>query len=614
MAYVALYREYRPTNFNEVVGQENIKKTLQNAIKLNKVAHAYLFAGPRGTGKTTMAKIMAKAVNCENGPTPNPCCSCEICQGITKGMVQDVIEVDAASNNGADDIREIRDNVKFLPSKCRYKVYIIDEVHMLSQQAFNALLKTLEEPPSHVIFILCTTEPYKLPLTILSRCQRFDFQPISEKEIFNRLKYVSQKENINITDEALDQISTSCEGGMRDALSLLDQTISFSETGNIVLDDVLNVSGNISYLKIIELIKACMKKEDTSSIHILDEIINEGKEIPKINSDIITFLKDVLLFKNDAIINDKAMYKNELFIDLASNITKELIYHYIDILSDCDTRMRYSSSKRPYLEVAILKMSDERLNKENNILTRLDLIERNIEILFNSRKEINNKKDEDFDYKVSSIKQPEINNKLEEIQEEVETITEEVKEITPIEPQETKVPIVEQIIEDKSNNSDEVTIKDITDILYNGKKEKKEALKEAFKQMLINYQDVLPLQLMLRGEIVAASDDKFIVTLNDFDFCNRVMKYESYVVISEILDEMNLGFKDYICVPKHIWVEIINDFKSKYDKDNNRTPILNDIRIPVKKRVISNELSEDDKIKQNIYELIDKNDLVLEDN
>ena len=612
MAYVALYREYRPTNFSEVVGQENIKKTLQNAIKLNKVAHAYLFAGPRGTGKTTMAKIMAKAVNCEKGPTPNPCCSCEICQGITKGMISDVIEVDAASNNGADDIREIRDNVKFLPSKCRYKVYIIDEVHMLSQSAFNALLKTLEEPPSHVIFILCTTEPYKLPLTILSRCQRFDFQPISEKEIFNRLKYVSQKENINITDEALDQISTSCEGGMRDALSLLDQTISFSETGNIVLDDVLNVSGNTSYLKIINLINSCIKKEDTSSIQILDEIINEGKEVPKINSDIITFLRDVLLYKNDAVINQKAMYKNELFINLASNITKELIYHYIDILSDCDTRMRYSSSKRPYLEVAILKMSDERLNKENNILTRLDLIERNIEILFNSKNKIKNNEEENYNYKISSFDEPKIEEKIKEIKEDTNNIKEEIAEDTSQD--EDTSSIIEQIKEDNSNTSDEITIKDITDILYNGKKEKKEALKEAFKQMIVNYQDVLPLQLMLRGEIVAASDDKFIVTLNDFDFCNRVMKYESFVVISEILDEMNLGFKDYICVPKHIWAEIINDFKSKYDKDNNRTPILNNIRIPVKKRVVSNELSEDDKIKQNIYELIDKNDLVLEDN
>ena len=612
MAYVALYREYRPTNFSEVVGQENIKKTLQNAIKLNKVAHAYLFAGPRGTGKTTMAKIMAKAVNCEKGPTPNPCCSCEICQGITKGMISDVIEVDAASNNGADDIREIRDNVKFLPSKCRYKVYIIDEVHMLSQSAFNALLKTLEEPPSHVIFILCTTEPYKLPLTILSRCQRFDFQPISEKEIFNRLKYVSQKENINITDEALDQISTSCEGGMRDALSLLDQTISFSETGNIVLDDVLNVSGNTSYLKIINLINSCIKKEDTSSIQILDEIINEGKEVPKINSDIITFLRDVLLYKNAAVINQKAMYKNDLFINLASNITKELIYHYIDILSDCDTRMRYSSSKRPYLEVAILKMSDERLNKENNILTRLDLIERNIEILFNSKNEIKNNEEENYNYKISSFDEPKIEEKIKEIKEDTNNIKEEIAEDASQDDDTSS--IIEQIKEDNLNTSDEITIKDITDILYNGKKEKKEALKEAFKQMIVNYQDVLPLQLMLRGEIVAASDDKFIVTLNDFDFCNRVMKYESFVVISEILDEMNLGFKDYICVPKHIWAEIINDFKSKYDKDNNRTPILNDIRIPVKKRVVSNELSEDDKIKQNIYELIDKNDLVLEDN
>ena len=218
MAYVALYRAYRPQKFSEVVGQQHIIKTLQNAIALNKVAHAYLFCGPRGTGKTTLAKIMAKALNCVNGPTTEPCCECELCQGITKGIVSDVIEIDAASNNGADDIRALRDTVKFLPAMGKYKVYIIDEVHMLSNAAFNALLKTLEEPPKHVIFILATTEPYKLPNTILSRCQRFDFQSISIEDILTRLNIVAQEENIKISAEALYQIATSCEGGLGYAL------------------------------------------------------------------------------------------------------------------------------------------------------------------------------------------------------------------------------------------------------------------------------------------------------------------------------------------------------------------------------------------------------------
>src|SRR5574344_812381 len=227
MAYVALYRAYRPQKFKDVVGQEHIIKTLQNAISMNKVAHAYLFCGPRGTGKTTLAKIMAKALNCEHGPSVEPCDECEICCGITKGSISDVIEIDAASNNGADDIRALRDGVKYLPAVGRYKVYIIDEVHMLSNAAFNALLKTLEEPPKHVIFILATTEPYKLPNTILSRCQRFDFQSISIADIIKRLKIVAAEENISITEDALYQIAASAEGGMRDALSLFDQSISY---------------------------------------------------------------------------------------------------------------------------------------------------------------------------------------------------------------------------------------------------------------------------------------------------------------------------------------------------------------------------------------------------
>ena len=266
MAYVALYRAYRPQKFVDVVGQQHIIKTLQNAIKLNKVAHAYLFCGPRGTGKTTLAKIMAKALNCEHGPTIEPCDTCDICQGIQKGTVADVIEIDAASNNGADDIRALRDSVKYMPSVGKYKVYIIDEVHMLSNAAFNALLKTLEEPPKHVIFILATTEPYKLPATILSRCQRFDFQSLSIEEILKRLKIVAQQEGIKMSEEAFTQIASSAEGGMRDALSLFDQTISFSVHEEITLEDVLAVSGNVSYKELLKILDFCLNGNSTDAL------------------------------------------------------------------------------------------------------------------------------------------------------------------------------------------------------------------------------------------------------------------------------------------------------------------------------------------------------------
>lgn len=311
MAYQALYRSYRPQDFKSVAGQRHVVTTLQNAIKLNKVAHAYLFSGPRGTGKTSMAKIMAKALNCVHGPTTEPCNECEICKGITKGTISDIVEIDAASNNGVDEIRDLRDKVKYLPSECRYKVYIIDEIHMLSQGAFNALLKTLEEPPSHVIFILATTEPHKIPATILSRCQRFDFQSLDKADIVERLQYVLNAENIKATPEAVDLIAESSEGGMRDALSLLDQSISYSTDDVISEDDVLAVSGNISSQIILHMLKEALESNSAEVLKSLGEIISDGKEIPRIINDVIIFLRDALLAKIGSSNSLKSAYKTE---------------------------------------------------------------------------------------------------------------------------------------------------------------------------------------------------------------------------------------------------------------------------------------------------------------
>src|SRR5690554_264178 len=245
MSYQALYRVWRPSQLADVVGQEHITKTLKNALLQQKLSHAYLFTGPRGTGKTSAAKIISKAINCEKAPVDEPCNECVACKGIQDGTIVDVMEIDAASNNGVDEIRDIRDKVKFAPSAVRYKVYIIDEVHMLSTGAFNALLKTLEEPPSHVIFILATTEPHKIPLTIISRCQRFDFKRISAEAMIERMQYIVEQENMAITKEALEAIALAAEGGMRDALSILDQVISYSE-GEADIDDVLAVTGGVS--------------------------------------------------------------------------------------------------------------------------------------------------------------------------------------------------------------------------------------------------------------------------------------------------------------------------------------------------------------------------------
>ncbi|PKK96189.1 MAG: DNA polymerase III subunit gamma/tau, partial [Tenericutes bacterium HGW-Tenericutes-3] len=297
MSYVALYRAYRPKAFNEVSGQKVIIKTLQNALLHDKIAHAYLFSGPRGTGKTSIAKIFAKAVNCLNQPTNEPCNQCDICKGIDKGDIPDVIEIDAASNNGVDEIRDLRDKVKYMPSVGKFKVYIIDEVHMLTTGAFNALLKTLEEPPKHVIFILATTEVHKIPPTILSRCQRFDFKNIETLDIIEKLNEIAGKEKIDISQEAIRAIAINSEGGLRDAISLLDQAISFAD-GQISEDDVHQVSGSVSKKALTQLLTAISNKEISKAMVILKDLLAEGKEITRIVNDLILALRDILIEKS----------------------------------------------------------------------------------------------------------------------------------------------------------------------------------------------------------------------------------------------------------------------------------------------------------------------------
>lgn len=593
MAYVALYRAYRPQKFSEVVGQQHIIKTLQNAIKLNKVAHAYLFCGPRGTGKTTLAKIMAKALNCEHGPAIEPCNECAICKGIQKGNISDVIEIDAASNNGADDIRSLRDTVKFLPSVGKYKVYIIDEVHMLSNAAFNALLKTLEEPPKHVVFILATTEPYKLPNTILSRCQRFDFQAISLDDITKRLKLVCSDENINITDEAIHQIASSAEGGMRDALSLLDQCISYSVSPTIDLDDVLAVSGNVSYLKLIDLIESCLNNNETNSIVLMDEMLKQGKEVPRIINDIILFLRDVLLYKNQAVIDEKLMFKNDNFKKLANKVTKGIIYSWLDILNEALSSMRFSTQKRAYLELALLKMSDNRLNVEASLEDRLESLEYTINMLVNKKKENINVVEE----KMVVPPLPtvdDIDNYSNIEKEKVETKTNLEVNITPI-------------------FKDKITVRDIEQILNNASKAKKEKLNKVWSQITERYTNIFAIQILVNGHIVAASDDAFIVELQDVGFCNRVMLYENYVKIMEIFNEFDLNIKDYICIPKAVWSKIRIDYKKKYEAGNQQ-PILDDIEIGVNRRVIPTNQSQvklENSIESDALEFFDEGQLKI---
>jgi DNA polymerase III subunit gamma/tau len=370
MAYKALYRTYRPSTFSEVAGQNHIKKTLQNALKANKISHAYLFSGPRGIGKTTIARLLAKAVNCASAPTKEPCNQCASCLSIMYNQSTDIIELDAASNNGVEEIRQILEKVNYLPSNSKFKVYIIDEVHMLSTSAFNALLKTLEEPPAHVIFILATTEAHKIPMTIISRCQRFDFKALSSQEIKTKLQEVTKREAIKVKDDALDAIAETAEGGMRDALSTLDQAISYSDDV-ITIDDVNSVTGRISNYKLIDLVNSFEGGNVADAINIVDEILELGKEVNRLVTGLLTFCRDILLYQNTTGQSVfKYIFENPEFKKLATKIDKKRVYFYIDVIMDIQNKLRYSNNPRIYLEVGIMKiinMTDDDMDLSQKI-------------------------------------------------------------------------------------------------------------------------------------------------------------------------------------------------------------------------------------------------------
>ena len=358
MSYKSLYRKYRPMRFEDVCGQQFIVKTLSNAIKNNKIGHAYLFCGTRGTGKTTIAKIFAKLVNCLNPLNNVPCGECEICLNENTDEIPDIIEIDAASNNGVDEIRELKNKIKLMPVMCKYKVYIIDEVHMLSTGAFNALLKTLEEPPEHVIFILATTEPQKLPITIISRCQRFDFKKINVLDISKRLKYISQKEGIDIDDEAIEEIAKLSEGAMRDAIGLLDQISSFADS-KITVEDIYTIRGSVSNRVLIELIEKYIDNDASSILSIVDDIYLSGKDFYRLSEDILVFYRNMLISKvAPSYFEDKALQLKDDIMRLSSKIDVKRIERMIKKLEELLRNIKSSDYPRILFETTILSDLD----------------------------------------------------------------------------------------------------------------------------------------------------------------------------------------------------------------------------------------------------------------
>ena len=383
MSYTALYRKWRPTSFEEVRGQDHIVKTLKNQINSGRIGHAYLFCGTRGTGKTSIAKIFARAVNCEHPVDGSPCGECSMCRQIAEGASLNVVEIDAASNNGVENIRDIREQVQYPPTDGRYRVYIIDEVHMLSIGAFNALLKTLEEPPSYVIFILATTEVHKIPITILSRCQRYDFKRISIDTIAGRLAELTQAEQIDVDDRALRYVARAADGSMRDALSLLDQCVAFHFGEKLTYDNVLEVLGAVDNRVFSKLFQAVLASDTKACIREIEEMIIQGRDLSQLVNDFVWYMRNLLIAKTTDEPGDMLDMSEENLAVLkeeAAGVDTETLMRYIRIFSELSGQLRYASQKRILVEIAFIKLTTPSMEQNlDSILQRITLLEQKMQ-------------------------------------------------------------------------------------------------------------------------------------------------------------------------------------------------------------------------------------------
>lgn len=383
MSYTALYRKWRPTSFEEVRGQDHIVKTLKNQINSGRIGHAYLFCGTRGTGKTSIAKIFARAVNCEHPVDGSPCGECSMCRQIAEGASLNVVEIDAASNNGVENIRDIREQVQYPPTDGRYRVYIIDEVHMLSIGAFNALLKTLEEPPSYVIFILATTEVHKIPITILSRCQRYDFKRISIDTIAGRLAELTQAEQIDVDDRALRYVARAADGSMRDALSLLDQCVAFHFGEKLTYDNVLEVLGAVDNRVFSKLFQAVLASDTKACIREIEEMITQGRDLSQLVNDFVWYMRNLLIAKTTDEPGDMLDMSEEnlaILKEEATGVDTETLMRYIRIFSELSGQLRYASQKRILVEIAFIKLTTPSMEQNlDSILQRITLLEQKMQ-------------------------------------------------------------------------------------------------------------------------------------------------------------------------------------------------------------------------------------------
>ena len=592
MAYQALYRTYRPRDFEQVAGQDHITRTFKNALMNNKLAHAYLFSGPRGTGKTSIAKIIAKAVNCELAPVANPCNQCETCLGIDKNSIHDVIEIDAASNNGVDEIREIRDKVKYLPSVGRFKVYIIDEVHMLSTGAFNALLKTLEEPPKHVIFILATTEPHKIPATIHSRCQRFDFRGIALPDMLAKLNGIIEHEKIDIDETAVKLIAESAEGGMRDAISLLDQVVSYSDD-TVTVDHVHAIRGSIAEDDLLSIGEAIEKQMVVEAFSLFERLLAAGKEPRRLLEDFIRFFRDVLMYKNtEDEVDERLVSASERFKRYAEALGNARIFHYIDILHDIQQKMRFGGQAQLYMELAFVKMVDTDLKQEAVALDkmasledRLDALEVKVDAVGTTAvqdAEDNNTSPSTYDMdSETSSKEVFDESTDEDIKTSDETKTEDTASEQPTEKPQAVTPQKTPVEDTTKEPTDPFTklyetyrnkpyktfdIHFVEDVLHTGDREVKIDMTKKWYDIerTVDSDDMAYAKMITQGNLAATNGPMIIITYDSYPMCNKVMSKDVHPRLVELLEDY---FKRPImmqALPEDLWELISAEFVKKF--------------------------------------------------
>lgn len=540
MAYQALYRVFRPQAFQDIVGQSHVTKTLQNAIVQNKISHAYLFSGPRGTGKTSAAKVFAKAINCERSTDGEPCNECDTCKGITDGSNPDVLEIDAASNNGVEEIRDIREKVKYAPTNSKYKVYIIDEVHMLSTGAFNALLKTLEEPPKHVIFILATTEPHKLPLTIISRVQRFDFKRITTQDITAHMASILDSESIQYEDKALQIIGRAAEGGLRDALSLLDQVISFGSEA-VGVEDALEITGSVAQNLLTDLVEAVMDKDPKQAISTLSSLLAEGKDPVRLVEDLLVFFRDILLYQKAPDL-DEALERalvDDSFEALAKKADAAVIYHCVKVLNDTQQQMRFSNHPGIYVEVAMVQMTQSGQTEVTQTAGPAADDEQLQELQASMRK---------------------MQSELDQLKRQLANGTVQTA------PQEEKSrPATKKKQAMNNGKAFKAPVGKINHVLNEAKKDNLQLIRSCWKELLSMLM-ASQAALLNDAEPVAASEDTFVLKFKHEIHCQMAMENSTFVDnVTNGISRLTKANYQFIGIPEDQWIEVRESYVSTHD-------------------------------------------------